>query len=100
MSHVSAVVEADLAPPIGCVLSVDSIWLQGIDKAVQAIVVTGGTGGNVPGSLGVFKACGVNDIVVQRLVALVVVCVGLEDEVYFMFHQQRLEDILAHGAHG
>lgn len=100
MSHVSAVVECDFAPSVRGILGVDGVRLQRRHEAVQPIVVARGSGGNVPRGCGVVKAGRINDIVVQWLVALVVVGVGLDDEINVVLNKQRLENILALGTDG
>lgn len=100
MSHVSAVVECDLAPSVGGILSVNGVRLERGNIVVQSIVVARGGSGNVPRGCGVFKSGRINHIVIQGLVALVEVGVGLNDQIHIVLNEQRLEDILALGTDG
>lgn len=81
MSHMSAVVEGDLAPFVDSILSIHSIRLQGGIKAVQSVIVARGGASNIPRGFGIIQTCRINDFIVQGPVALVEVSVGLNDEV-------------------
>jgi hypothetical protein len=100
MCQVARIVESNLAPAIGGILSVSNVRLERCNEVVQSIVVARGGGGNVPRGCGVVKTGRINDIVVQGLVALVEVGVGLDDEIDVVLNEQRLEDILALGTDG
>lgn len=95
MRQVGAVVEGQLAPPIGCVLRETGVAVSRLDEGIKTVVVACSTIHNIPGGGRVVKLLRVSSEVSSRGVTLVGVDVTRQDQVNIVFQEKRLEDVLA-----
>ena len=103
VGQVGSVMESELGPAVGGIPLVESEALVGcwwVGALAEAIVVTGGAVGDVPGRGRVIELSGVDDAVVERGRALVEVCMARQVEVDGVLEKQGLEDVLAVPADG
>lgn len=95
MRQVGAVVEGQLAPPIGCVLRETGVAVPRLDEGIKAVIVACSTIHDIPGGGRVVKLLRVSSEVGSRGVTLVGVDVTRQDQVNIVFQEKRLEDIFA-----
>jgi hypothetical protein len=103
MGHVGAVVESQLRPAVSSIRSVKTeaaVVLAGGIKGIEAIVVTGGTIGDIPGSRRVIELGSVVDVVVNGSLTLVDVGVAGEYQINAVLEEQRLKNVLTGPADG
>lgn len=80
-----AVVEDELAPAVGVVLSETCIVHQWVCELVKAIVMAGSAIDDVPCGLGIVQLARIGFALVSRSIAVVYVRVAAEVEVYAIF---------------